>query len=85
MSGAKNTPPEGVARVSRTRFCNFVPLARAGVLENVSSAYSRAGVGWDEVKQGVKPDNYKGNMVREPALWRQVGSGEVAKSCHPYV
>lgn len=42
MSGTKNTPPGGVARVSKARVCGFVPLAKAGVLEDASSVYSKA-------------------------------------------
>jgi hypothetical protein len=44
----------------RQGLCGLVPLARAGVLDNTSSAYTRVG----EVlraKQGMKPDNCQGN------------------------
>lgn len=68
--------------------------AGAGVLENMSSAYSGAvGVGVEPymVKQGIKSDNCQGNqfllglMVGQPTLWRQVGKWEGVNSCCPHL
>ena len=57
--------------------CGHVPLVRAEVLEDASSAYSGVAVlgrGWKEhykVKQGVKPDNCQGNTFLLVLIMKQ--------------
>lgn len=65
--------------------CGLVPLARIGVLEDISSAYSGTSWGWRGsymVKQGVKSVNCQDNkfllglMLVQLASQHQVGSGK---------